>query len=172
MSKVLIQRRVSFGAALLGGIVAGIVAALGVIGAVALLHSRAPTPTVAGASTLVAGIVGGILYGIYGAGGRRPALWLWVSMLLLATLWSVLVARVHAPIGGLNVPYVFGIVMPLKMIGGLLGLVKLGPRAFPAPLVRVFIVTHYVAAILISIVVPAVAPARAPRRRALYGLHV
>lgn len=165
------QRRVSFGAALLGGVVGGIVAALGVIGAVALLHSHVPTPAVAGGSTFVAGIVGGILYGIYGAGGRRPALWLWVSMLLLATLWSVLVARVHAPIGGLNVPYVVGIMTPLKMIGGLLGLLKLGPRAFPAPLVRILIITHYVAAVLVSIVVPAVAPAHAPRRR-LHGVQV
>ncbi len=164
-------RRVAFGAALLAGIVAGIVAALGVIGAVALLHSRAPTPTIAGASTFVAGIVGGILYGIYGAGGRRPALWLWLSMLVLATGWSLLVSRVHAPVGGPNVPYVVGILMPLKQIGGLLGLVKLGPRAFPPALVRVFIVTHYVAAVLISLIVPAVAPARAQRRRAMPSLR-
>jgi hypothetical protein len=160
------QRRVSFGAALLGGVVAGVVAALGVIGAVALMGSRAPAPSVAGASSFVAGVAGGILYAIFG-GTRRPALWLWVSMLALATLWSALVAEVHAPAGGPNVPYVVGIMVPLRQIGGLLGLLKLGPRGFPAPLVRVFVVTHYVAAALVSLVVPAVAPARARRRGAV-----
>jgi hypothetical protein len=165
----LAARRVSFGSALLGGIVGGIVAALGVIGAVALLGSRAPAPPVAGASALLAGIIGGILYGILG-GARRPAVWLWVSMLALATLWSVVVATTHAPAGGPNVPYIVGIVTPLRQIAGLLGLLKLGPRGFPSALVRVFIVTHYVAAILVSLVVPAVAPARARRRRPAPGM--
>ncbi|HVB10575.1 MAG TPA: hypothetical protein VNM16_09455 [Bacillota bacterium] len=166
------QRRVSFGAALLGGVVAGVVAALGVIGAVALLGSRAPSPAIGGASAFAAGIIGGILYGIFG-GTRRPAAWLWACMLVLATLWSVLVARVHAAVpGGPNVPYIVGIMQPLRQLEGLLGLVKLGPRGYPPALVRVFIVTHYVGALLVALVVPAVAPARSRRRRPAHAARL
>jgi hypothetical protein len=158
-----VERRPGVGAGqgVLAGVGAGVVAAAGVLVTSALLHARIPPPVPAAGSAFVAGILGGLVYAFWSRSSARPAAALWITALFFATVISLLVALLPAPVGGAGrLSFAAGLVVPLKQLLGLVGLYRFGPRGFPGPFVRVVVLQHYVTAVLVSLLVPRWARAR------------
>jgi len=114
---------------LAAGAVAGVVAAAGCVSAGDLLHSRTPPAHIAEVSAFAAAVVGGLLFWILSAAGRRPRLWLWVFTLAAAT--GITLVEALLPMAVLPLPRTFGslngLTEPLAQVLKALGLIHGGP---------------------------------------------
>lgn len=139
----------------LAGIGAGIVAGLASV-AVSLVGGRVPPPIASWWSALVAGVAGGLLYVWLTRMTRRPAAAFWIITLVIATIDSLLIALLPLPSGGgtvLGIP-LFGLVVPLKQLGAIIGLGHFSARHFPARFLATDAGMHYVTAVVVSLLVP------------------
>jgi len=144
------------------GLVAGAVAGLGAAVASAIIrvvfHAVLPPliPTVG--SAVVAGLGGGLLYAGLTRFHDHPVRALWISVLVLATVDSILVAYLPAAAG--PVPrYLFpiaGLMFPIRQVAALIGLGQFGTGRFPAQYLFANTVIHYVTAAGVAVVVPLV----------------
>jgi hypothetical protein len=146
----------SWGASVLAGAGAGIVAAVACVGAEIALRSPLPprVPTVW--SALVAGILGGLLYGWLARVVRRPVTALWVATLGIATIDSLLIAGLPAASGrgpSTGIP-IAGLMAPLRQMLALVGIGHLGTRRFAAAALVAFTATHYITAVSVALLVP------------------
>ncbi len=146
----------SWGASVLAGIGAGVVAAVACVGAEIALHASLPPRVPTLWSAFVAGILGGLLYGWLARVVRRPVAALWVIALVVATIDSLLIAALPPASGrgpSIGVPIV-GLVAPLRQLLALVGIGHLGTRRFPASSLFAFTATHYITAVSVSLLVP------------------
>lgn len=153
-----------WGRSILAGAGAGVVAALAGVGAEVALRSSEPPHIATAWSAFIAGILGGILYGVLGRLTRSPAPALWVTTLVIATIdsaliWAVPFATGRGPSTG--VPIV-GLVAPARQLLALAGMGHLGTRHFPAQYIVAATATHYITAVAVSLLVPRWA---GPRKR-------
>ncbi len=147
-------RAVGWGAGLLAGIGAGIVAAAASVGVGIVMNAPIPPARAVAWSAFVAGVLGGLLYAWLSSVVSRPARWLWGITLALATIDSLLIGMFAMPEGrGPNLPFV-GLVVPIRQLATLLGMGRLGTRHFPAAYLAAVTAMHYVTAIAVSILVP------------------
>jgi predicted lipid-binding transport protein (Tim44 family) len=110
------------------------VAGLAGVGAEMALRSAAPPHLATVWSAFVAGILGGILYGVLGRLTQSPAPALWVITLVIATIDSALIWAVPFPSGrspSTGVPIV-GLVVPARQLLALAGMGHLGTQHLPA----------------------------------------
>ena len=145
-----------WGASIIAGAGAGVVAALASVGAEIVMHAQAPPRVATLWSAFVAGILGGILYGWLGRVVRRPAAALWVITLVVATIDSLLIATLPGASGPnplRGIPIV-GLIAPLRQLLALAGIGHLGTRHFPASSLLPVTTTHYVTAVAVSLLVP------------------
>jgi hypothetical protein len=151
---------------LVAGVGAGLAAALGSVGLqlVTGVHI-APLPEVAW-SAFVAGIAGGLLYGVLVRVARRPILALWVVSLGIATLDNLLIALLPLPGGHephLGIP-IDGLLIPLRQMGALAGFGHFAARFFPAGKLPADMLMHYVPAVAVAALVPWLADFRGSTR--------
>lgn len=145
-----------WGASILAGAGAGVVAALASVGAEVVLQARTPPHVPTLWSAFVAGILGGILWGVLGRVARRPAAALWVVTLAIATIDTLLIAYVplaSGPNPSTGIPIV-GLTVPLRQLLALAGIGHLGTRYFPAQYMLADAATHYITAVAVSVLVP------------------
>ncbi len=146
----------SWGACVLAGAGAGVVAAMACAGAEVALRAQLPPRVPTLWSAFVAGILGGLLYGLLARMVRRPVVAFWVIALVVATIDSLLIAALPAASGrgpSIGVPIV-GLVAPLRQLLALVGIGHLGTRRFPASSLLAFTATHYITAAVVSLLVP------------------
>ncbi len=138
------------------GIGAGIVAGLAGAGAEMALRARAPTHIPTFWSALVAGFLGGLLYGLLSRAVRRPQAVLWGVTLALATVETLLIAKLPLA-SGPNPPTgipIAGLVVPVRQLLALAGFGHLGTRHFPAAYLAADATAHYITAVAVSLLVP------------------
>jgi hypothetical protein len=145
-----------WGASILAGAAAGAVAAIAGVGTEIALRSPLPPHLATVWSAFVAGILGGILYGVLGRLTRSPAPALWAVTLLIATvdsalIWAVPIASGRSPSSG--VPIV-GLLAPMRQLLALAGIGHLGTRHFPARCIAAATVTHYTTPLAVSLLFP------------------
>lgn len=149
-------------AVLAAGAGAGVVAAIVAVGVEIVGHAPVPPRPATAWSAFVAGILGGLLYGVLCRTTRRPVAAFWVLTLAIATVDSVLIAALPLPAGPgprTGIPIV-GLTVPLRMLGALVGVGHFSTRHFPAPYLAVDTAVHYVTAIVAAICIPLWAPRR------------
>lgn len=145
-----------WGVSIRAGAIAGAVAALASVGAEIVMHAQAPPRVATLWSAFVAGILGGILYAWLGRVVRRPVEALWAITLGVATVASLLVAKLPGASGpnpSLGIPIV-GLTAPLRQLLALVGLAHFGTRYFPARYLPADATTHYITAVAVSVLVP------------------
>jgi hypothetical protein len=145
-----------WGLSILAGAGAGVVAAVAGVGAEIVLRSPAPPHPATMGSAFVAGILGGLLYGVLGRLTRAPAAALWVITLVIATIDSVLIATLplaSGPNPSTGIPIV-GLSVPVRQLLALAGIGHLGTRHFPARYIAADAATHYITAVAVSLLVP------------------
>jgi hypothetical protein len=111
---------------------------------------------------VVAGALGGLLYGWLSRISRRPVAALWVITLVVATIDSLLIAALPLPVGpnpSTGIPIV-GLVVPIRQLFALVGIGRLGTHHFPAAYIAADTGTHYVTAAAVSLLVPSWARSR------------
>jgi len=145
-----------WGASIIAGAGAGVVAAMASVAAEIAMHAQAPplVPTIW--SAFVAGVLGGILYGVLGRVVRRPEVALWVIALVVATIDSLLIATLPFPSGPspkIGIP-VGGLEAPLRQLLALVGIGHLGTRHYPAQYLPAATATHFITALAVSLIVP------------------
>lgn len=151
-----------WGASALAGIVAGIGAGLASVIVEIVTAARVPPPDATFWSALVAGLLGGLLYGWLCRVSRRPIAALWVITLAIATIDSLLIATLPLAAGrnpSTGIP-IYGLVVPLRQILALAGIGHFGRFHFPARYLAADTATHYVTAIAVSLIVPWLARGR------------
>lgn len=148
-----------WGMSIIAGIAAGVVGALVNLGLEFGTGSPFPPHTATAWSTLAAGLLGGLLYGVLTRITRRPVAALWIITLLLATIDSLLVITQPFPEGSLTIAGlpIYGLVVPLKQAAALVGLGHFGQRHAPQAYLFIDTVIHYVTAVAVSLVVPWIA---------------
>lgn len=161
MARAAIRRSIGgaapgWGPSILAGAGAGVVAAIAGVGAEIALRSPLPPHLATVWSAFVAGILGGVLYGVLGRLTRSPAPALWVVTLLIATIdsaliWAVPFASGRSP--SISAP-IAGLVAPARQLLALAGIGHLGTRHFPARYIAAATVTHYTTALAVSLLVP------------------
>jgi hypothetical protein len=154
---------VGWGAGLVAGAGAGIVAALAALGTRLVMRSSLPPAGASAWSAFVAGVLGGLLYAWLSRAVARPALALWILSLALATIDSLLIATLPLPTGS-SVPFgipIVGLVVPVKQVLALAGIAHFGTRYFPASALPADTAVHYVTAAVVSLLVPRWAGRRA-----------
>jgi len=145
-----------WGPCILAGAGAGVVGAIAGVGVEIALRSPLPPHVATVWSAFVAGILGGILYGVLGRLARNPAPALWAVTLLIATIdsaliWAVPIASGRSPSIGAPIA---GLVAPARQLLALAGIGHLGTRHFPARYIAAATVTHYTTAVAVSLLVP------------------
>lgn len=141
---------------LAAGAVAGVVAALVSVGLQIATLSFVPPLVTTLWSAFVAGILGGLLYGVLCRTVRRPVPVLWVVTLVLATIDSLLIAMLPGASGrgpNLGIPF-SGLTAPVRQILALLGMGHLGTRRFPQAYLPVATAVHYIVAVAVALLVP------------------
>jgi hypothetical protein len=86
----------------------------------------------------------------------RPALTFWIITLVLATIDSVFIAVLPFPEGSgtfLGIPIV-GLIVPIKQGLALIGIGHFGQHHYPKSDLAVATATHYITAVVISLLVP------------------
>lgn len=147
---------VGWGAGLLAGVGAGIVAAVACLAVNAVFHARIPPADATAWSAFVAGVLGGILYAWLSRITSRPALTLWIVTLALATIDSILIITQPFPVGAgplFGIP-IWGLMVPLRQAAALLGIGHFTNEHFPANYLVSDTLLHYVTAVAVSILVP------------------
>lgn len=143
---------------------AGVVAALvSVVVEIATLSPLPPRDATLW-SAFVAGILGGLLYGVLCRTVRRPIPVLWVVTLAIATIDSLLIAVLPGASGrspNLGIP-LSGLVAPLRQMLALVRVGHLGTRRFPQAYLPVATAIHYVVAVAVALLVPWWANPRQP----------
>lgn len=147
-------------AVVLAGAGAGVVAAVLCVAVEAVTGSRLPPRVATAWSAFVAGILGGLLYGVLARTTRRPVAALWVLTLAVATVDSLLIGTLPLPAGpgpSTGIPIV-GLVVPLRMLGALVGLGHFSARHFPSQFLAIDTAVHYITAVVVALCVPWWAP--------------
>lgn len=152
------QRRTlpGWSASIVAGAVAGMVAGLASVGAEILTHSQLPPRIPTFWSAFVAGILGGIVYALLGRSTRRPAAWLWVVALTVATIDTLLITNLPLPAGEglrLGIP-IYGLDVPVRQFLALAGIGHLGDFRLPAWSLGAYAIVHYINAVAVSLLVP------------------
>ncbi|HLW60048.1 MAG TPA: hypothetical protein VKV57_09000 [bacterium] len=145
-----------WGASISAGAIAGVVAALASVGVEVIMHARVPPRDATLWSAFLAGILGGILYGWLGRIVRRPVEALWVITLAIATISTVLIAKLpgaSGPSPSLGIP-LSGFTSPFRQLLALAGLGHFGTRHFPARYLPADAATHYITAVSVALLVP------------------
>jgi hypothetical protein len=145
-----------WGRCLLAGAGAGLVGALASVAVEVAMHAPLPPRLPTLWSAFVAGVLGGLLYGVLTRAVRRPVAALWGLALALATIDSLLTATLPFAAGpnpSLGIPIV-GLVVPLRQVLALAGIGHLGTRSFPKAWLAADTMTHYATAVAASILVP------------------
>lgn len=153
------KTRQRMGAALVAGLGAGVVGALGSVGAELSLGVRFPLLTDTALSALFAGLAGGLLYAVLVGIARRPVLVLWILTLGIATVDSLLIALLPLPVGPSlqgGTP-IDGLIIPLEQLGALLGVGHFGTTHFPPMYLPGDTVLHYIPALAVAVLVPRLA---------------
>ncbi|HKV43117.1 MAG TPA: hypothetical protein VJT32_00345 [bacterium] len=146
----------AWGASVIAGAGAGVVAGLTSAAAGTLMHGQALHQTQILGSAFIVGILGGILYGWLGRITRRPVMALWVITLADATTGSFLIALlplVSGPHSLLSFP-VIGAMAPLRPLIALVSVGRVGPHNFLPRSSLPGMVTLYLSAIAVSMLVP------------------
>ena len=145
-----------WGMSLIAGVGAGIVAALASVGVEFATGAPAPPHVPTAWSAIVAGVLGGLLYGWLSRITSRPVLALWIITLVLATIDSLLIATQAFPEGSLSVPGIpiVGLVVPLRQAAALVGIGHFSQRHFPQAYLLTDALTHYITAVAVSLLVP------------------
>jgi hypothetical protein len=143
---------------------AGIVAALLSVGLEIATLSPVPPHVATFWSAFVAGILGGLLYGVLCRTVRHPVVALWVITLVLATIDSLLIAMLPGAAGrspnlGISLS---GLTTPLRQILALVGIGHFGTRRYPQAYLIVVTVIHYITAVAVAVLVPWWAKPRQP----------
>jgi hypothetical protein len=142
--------------ALVAGLGAGVVGALGSIAAQLGLGIQFPLPSDTASSAFFAGLAGGLLYAVLVVAVRRPVTVLWILSLGIATLDSLLIAFLPLPAGpSLDVAIpIDGLVIPIEQLGALLGLAHFGTTHFPVTYLPADTLLHYIPAVAVALLVP------------------
>lgn len=145
-----------WGMSLIAGVGAGIVAAIVGVGLEVATGAKLPPQVPTAWSALVAGALGGLLYGWLSRITSRPVMALWIISLVLATIDSLLIATQAFPEGSLSVPGIpiVGLVVPLRQAAALLGIGHFSQRHFPREYLLMDTLVHYVTAVAVSLLVP------------------
>jgi hypothetical protein len=150
--------------ALAAGIGAGAAAGLINIGLLELSHSRLPPVLGTAGSSVVAGVLGGLVYALWSRISPRPVPALWLTSLLVATLDTIVIFTLPAPTAGrhLGLAPLAGIVTPLLQILALFGIGGSSSFHLPASFRGIYLAVHYITAIVVSLLIPMFAPPRPP----------
>lgn len=148
-----------WGMSIIAGIAAGVVGALVNLGLEFGTGSPFPPHVATAWSTIAAGVLGGLLYGVLTRITSRPVAALWIITLLLATIDSLLIITQPFAEGSLTIAGlpIYGLVVPLKQAAALVGLGHSGQRHAPQAYLLIDTVVHYVTAVAVSLVVPWIA---------------
>ena len=149
---------------LAAGAVAGVVAAL--VSVVVEIATFSPVPPREATlwSAFVAGILGGLLYGVLCRTVRRPVPVLWVVTLAVATIDSLLIVMLPGASGrspNLGIP-LSGLTAPVRQMLALVGVGHLGTRRFPQTYLPVVTAIHCIVAVAVALLVPWWAKPREP----------
>ncbi len=150
---------VSFPLALVAGIGAGAVAGLVNIGLLTVLHARIPPVVATGWSSVVAGVLGGLVYGMWSRISPRPVAALWLTSLLVATIDTIVIFTLPFPTAGRHIGLapLAGIVTPLLQILALFGIGGSSAGHLPASFLGIYVDIHYLTAIVVSALIPVLA---------------
>jgi ABC-type branched-subunit amino acid transport system permease subunit len=145
-----------FGRCLIAGIGAGIVAAVATVAAERVTSAPVPPPVATAWSAFIAGILGGLLYGLLGRVSTQPVRLLWIITLVLATIDSIFIISYPIAVGSTSVLHVpvAGLVVPIRQFLALVGIGHFGRRHFPAAYLTTDTALHYITAVAVSILVP------------------
>ena len=150
------RQSVGWGAGLLAGAGAGIVAGLVAAATVIVTHSSLPPAVPTAWSASVAGILGGLVYAWMSRITTRPALALWIITLVLATIDSIFIAVLPFPEGSgtlFGIPIV-GLIVPIRQGLALIGIGHFGQHHYPGSDLAAATATHYITAVVVSLLVP------------------
>ena len=142
--------------ALIAGIGAGAAAGLVNIGLLTLTHARIPPVVATGWSSVVAGVLGGLVYALWSRISPRPAAALWLTSLLVATIDTIVIFALPFPTAGrhLGLAPLAGIVTPLLQILALAGIGGSSPGHMPTSFLGIYLEVHYLTAIVVSGLIP------------------
>jgi len=147
---------VSVPSALAAGVAAGIVAGFIEAGLQLLTRSHIPPIQATFWSSVLAGVLAGLVYAAWTRISPRPVAALWLTSLLIATIDTVVIFMLPFPTAGryLGLGPIAGIVTPLLQILALFGIGGFGRGHLPASFFEVFTAAHYVTAIVVSALIP------------------
>lgn len=145
-----------WGISIIAGIGAGLVAAVVSLALEFATGARLPPHVATAWSTFVAGVLGGLLYGVLTRITSRPVLALWIITLVLATIDSLLIITQPFAEGSMTLAGlpIVGLVVPLRQAGALVGIGHFTTRHFPREFLVVDTLIHYVTAVAVSLLVP------------------
>ena len=142
--------------ALVAGLGAGVVGAVGSVATQLGLGVRFPLLPDTASSAFFAGLAGGLLYAVLVGMVRRPVSALWILSLGIAMLDSLLIVLLPLPAGPtlkVGVP-IDGLITPIEQIGALLGVGHFATVHFPVSYLPADTLLHFIPAVAVALLVP------------------
>jgi len=147
---------ISYPAGLAAGIGAGLAAGAVNAALVIATHSRIPPVMATAGSSLVAGVLGGLVYAWWNRISPRAVAALWVTCLLVATIDTIVVFMLPFPTAArhVHIAPLAGLVTPLLQLLALAGIGGFSRGHLPSWSHGIYVALHYATAVIVSLLVP------------------